>query len=89
VAKAPANYNALDTLGWALFQAGQTDRALQLLRDARLRQPANPEIRYHLGAVLAKTGRKAEAQEELEAALKGGAAFEGDADAGALLQSLK
>jgi putative PEP-CTERM system TPR-repeat lipoprotein len=89
VAKAPANYNAIDTLGWALFQAGQTDRALQLLRDARLRQPASPEIRYHLAAVLAKTGRQTEAREELEAALKGGAGFDGGADASKLLQNLK
>lgn len=89
VAKAPANYNAIDTLGWALFQSGQTDRALQLLRDARLRQPASPEIRYHLAAVLAKTGRNNEAREELEAALKTGQKFDGLADAQALLMTLK
>lgn len=89
VAKAPTNYNAIDTLGWALFQAGQTDRALQLLRDARLRQPASPEIRYHLAAVLAKTGRNNEAREELEAALKGGPVFDGSKQASQLLQSLK
>lgn len=89
VAKAPTNVNAIDTLGWALFQAGQTDRALQLLRDARLRQPASQEIRYHLAAVLVKTGRKVEAREELEAALKGGSAFDGGTEASQLLQSLK
>ncbi len=53
----------IDTLGWALFQNGQTERALQLLRDARLRQPGNPDIRYHLAAVLAHTGRKTEARD--------------------------
>ena len=89
VAKAPANYNAIDTLGWALFQAGQTDRALQLLRDARLRQPASAEIRYHLAAVLAKTGRTSEAREELEAALKSGQKFGELAAAEALLKTLK
>lgn len=89
VAKAPNNPNAIDTLGWVLFQAGQTDRGLQLLRDARLRQPANPEIRYHLAVALSKAGRKTEAREELEAALKGGQAFEGAAEATALLKSLK
>jgi len=88
VAKNPANYNAIDTLGWALFQGGQTDRALQLLRDARLRQPGSAEIRYHLATVLAQTGRKTEAREELEAALKLGQNFAGKADAQALLKTL-
>lgn len=89
VAKNPANYDAIDTLGWALFQAGQTDRALQLLRDARLRQPGSADIRYHLGAVLAKTGRNTEAREELEAALKTNASFEGADQARELLKTLK
>jgi len=88
VAKAPANYNAIDTLGWALFQAGQIDRALQLLRDARLRQPTSPEIRYHLAAVLAKIGRNNEAREELEAALKYDQGFDGAKEAQALLKTL-
>lgn len=88
VAKNPGNYNAIDTLGWALHQGGQTDRALQLLRDARLRQPNSAEIRYHLGAVLAATGRRSEAREELEAALKLGQDFDGKAQAQALLKTL-
>ena len=88
VAKNPANYNAIDTLGWALFQGGQADRALQLLRDARLRQPGSAEIRYHLAAVLAQTGRKTEAREELDAALKLGQDFAAKADAQALLKTL-
>jgi len=89
VAKFPGNANAIDTLGWALFQAGQTDRALQLLRDARLRDPTHPEIRFHLATVLAQTGRKTEAREELESALKGGQNFESGAEAAALLKTLK
>lgn len=88
VAKSPGNPNALDTLGWLLFQAGQYDRALLLLRDARLRQPENPEIRYHLAAILVRTGRKSEAREELEAAMKSGQAFEGEDKAAALLKGL-
>jgi len=89
VAKYPGNVNAIDTLGWALFQGGQTDKALQLLRDARLRDPSHPEIRFHLATVLAQTGRKTEAREELETALKGGQNFESGAEAAALLKSLK
>jgi putative PEP-CTERM system TPR-repeat lipoprotein len=89
VAKFPGNANAIDTLGWALYLGGQTDKALQLLRDARLRDPAHPEIRFHLATVLAQTGRKTEAREELEAALKGGQNFESGAEAAALLKTLK
>nr|WP_326532167.1 XrtA/PEP-CTERM system TPR-repeat protein PrsT [Rhodoferax sp.] len=89
VAKFPGNANAIDTLGWALYQGGQTDKALQLLRDARLRDPAHPEIRFHLATVLAQTGRKTEAREELEAAMRGGQNFESAAEAAALMKTLK
>ncbi len=89
VAASPGNALVIDTLGWALFQANDIDRALLMLRDARLRDPGNPEIRYHLAAVLARTGRKGEARDELEAALKSGSAFESASDAERLLRSLK
>jgi putative PEP-CTERM system TPR-repeat lipoprotein len=71
----PRNAALLDTAGWANHRAGKAERALQLLRDARLRAPDNPDIRYHLAAVLAQAGRKGEAREELDAALRGGATF--------------
>lgn len=89
VARFPGNANAIDTLGWALYLGGQTDKALQLLRDARLRDPTHPEIRFHLATVLARTGRITEAREELEAALKGGRSFESAGEAAILLKSLK
>ena len=50
--------------------------------------PANSEIRYHLAVVLAQTGLKKEARDELDIALKSGIAFEGSADASALRKSL-
>ncbi len=87
--KQPGNPLIIDTHGWALYQLGQNDKALQLLRDARLRQPTNPDIRYHLAAVLARLGRKAEARDELEAALKGGNTFSSAAEADKLLRTLK
>jgi putative PEP-CTERM system TPR-repeat lipoprotein len=89
LASAPGNALIIDTLGWALFNNGQSERALQLLRDARLRQPANPEIRYHLATVLAQTGRKNEAKDELRAALKDRPDFEARAEAEKLLASLE
>lgn len=84
----PRNPVLLDTAGWASHRAGKADRALQLLRDARLRAPDNPDIRYHLAAVLAQAGRKAEAREELNAALRGEATFATAADAKQLLSTL-
>ena len=89
LARDPKNPNVIDTLGWALFQFGQTDRSLQLLRDARLRDPTNALMRYHLAVVLAQIGRKNEAKDELELALKGGRTFENASDAEALLKTLK
>lgn len=88
VSQNPNSASAIDTLGWILHRKGQTDRALQLLRDARLREPGNPEIRYHLAVALAKVGRKVEARAELEDALKYGANFEDFSNATALLKSL-
>ena len=68
-----------------LFQQGQTDQALPLLRDARLRAPDNPEIRYHLAKVLFATGRQAEAREEAREALRISPRFDGAEDAQRLL----
>lgn len=88
LAAAPSNALVIDTAGWVLFRNGNTDRALQLLRDARLRRPGEPTIRYHLAAVLAKTGRTAEAKAEVQAALAAAPRFEGSEEAQSLLQSL-
>lgn len=85
----PGNVTVIDTVGWMAFQAGQVDRSVQLLRDARLRSPSSSEIRYHLAVALVKTGRKTEAREELEAALRNKSGFDGREDAEALLRTLK
>lgn len=82
---APQNPLVIDTLGWVLFQQGQTEQALPLLRDARLRAPGNPEIRYHLAKVLHATGRTAEAREEAREALRISPRFDGAEDAQRLL----
>lgn len=84
----PRNPAVIDTAGWAYHLSGNGDRALQLLRDARLREPNSPDIRYHLAAALAKAGRKAEAREELDAALRN-TAFDSHKEAQALSQTLR
>ena len=66
---APNNPAFADTLGWILVQTGQLEGGLRFLREARLRSPDDPEIRFHLAFALAKLGRKTEAREEMSAAL--------------------
>jgi cellulose synthase operon protein C len=85
----PGAPHIIGTTGWAAFKAGQNDRALQLLRDARLRAPGNPDTRYFLGAVLASVGRQAEARDELQGALQAAPEFAHAAAAKALLQTLR
>jgi cellulose synthase operon protein C len=88
LAQSPSSAITTDTLGWALLQNGQIEKALKVLKDAKLRDPASSEIRYHLAAALAQAGSKKEAREELDLALKSGRSFEGVAEAAALRKSL-
>lgn len=88
LAAAPKNPLVQDTVGWVLFRNGKPEQALQLLRDARLRRPNVPTIRFHLAAVLAHTGRADEARQELRAALDIAPQFEGSEEARKLLKSL-
>jgi putative PEP-CTERM system TPR-repeat lipoprotein len=68
---APNNPAFADTLGWILVQKGDIDLGVRYLREARLRSPDSGDIRFHLAWALTKAGRKAEAKEELAAALTG------------------
>ena len=66
---APQNTALADGYGWMLVEKGDVDAGVRVLREARLRDPANPGLRWHLAAGLAKAGRKTEARDELQAAL--------------------
>ena len=85
---APRSGMVADTLAWILFEQGETERSLGILRQAVALAPSEPEIRYHLAAALAKSGDKAAARAELETALKGDGDFAWQADARKLLESL-
>jgi cellulose synthase operon protein C len=84
----PGAAHIMGTLGWAAHKAGQNDRALQYLRDARLRSPDSAETRYYLGATLAAMGRTSEAKTELAAAAQSSRPFAGQKEAQALLKTL-
>ena len=85
---APQDAAIQDTLGWLLVGAGQAESGLRHLREARLRAPQNPNIRYHLAAALAQIGRKDEARAELTEALNAATAFDEQEAARALQQEL-
>ncbi len=74
---APEDPLVNDTTGWLLVNAGQAEEGLAYLRSASARMAENPEIRFHLATCLHRLGRQAEAQKELEKALRSGEEFEG------------
>lgn len=67
--KAPGSAVVADTLGWLASHQGDLERAVTLIRQAVGMNPDDPTIRYHLGAVLAKAGKKEDAVKELRRAL--------------------
>jgi putative PEP-CTERM system TPR-repeat lipoprotein len=77
-----------DTYGWALYKAGQTDKAVEILGQAVKGLPENTEVQYHYAAALAKAGRKEEATRAVKKALGGTMPAEIRADAQKLLVDL-
>jgi tetratricopeptide (TPR) repeat protein len=45
----PYDPHVEDTLGWVLFKRGDYARSLSMLEESADREPADPEIQYHLG----------------------------------------
>jgi putative PEP-CTERM system TPR-repeat lipoprotein len=78
-----------DTYGWALFKAGQTERAVELLAEAATGMPNNAEVQYHYAAALAKAGRNEQALQAVQKALAGPLPPSLRADATRLLDDLK
>lgn len=57
----PEDGNIQDSLGWAQFQQGQYEQALENLEQAVAKEPANAEINDHLGDAYWAVGRQREA----------------------------
>jgi len=66
----PNSSTVSDTLGWIYCRRQLYDSAVPLLQEAVRDEPKNGEYRFHLAASLLGAGRKQQAQEELNAALK-------------------
>ena len=77
-----------DTLGWNLYLAGDLDRAQRLLEEAVSGPETEPGTRYHLAQVYARRGKRAEARQQLEIALRT-PVFTDAAEARKLLDSLR
>lgn len=65
-----SNHALLDTLGWIHARKGNYEKALSRLREAYVLNSSDPEVRYHLGYVLARLNRIDEARTELRIATK-------------------
>jgi tetratricopeptide (TPR) repeat protein len=69
LAEEPFNGAYMDSLGWALFKQNNLEEAEAYLRKAVDRNRHDPTIHDHLGDVLAKAGRAAQAAAEWEKSL--------------------
>lgn len=79
----------LNTRGWVKFKRGEYQESLPLLRQAVEKSPESPVMRYHLAMAQLRTGDKAAARENLEAALKSGNTFMGAKEAQSALEEIK
>jgi Flp pilus assembly protein TadD len=85
---APMNPAATDAYGWALYQLGKTDLAVQLFQKAVAIAPADATLHWHLGQALGDLDRDGEAAAQIRAALAD-PAFTDRTAATAALKTLK
>jgi cellulose synthase operon protein C len=88
-ANAPDAPSVADTLGWMLFERGETARALDLLEAAAIGDPKTPEIQYHLAAALIRSGKTDRGADMLRSVLASAGAFGERAEAEELLRSVR
>jgi putative PEP-CTERM system TPR-repeat lipoprotein len=78
----------MDTYAWILVEKGDTQRGIELLRQALSLSPDAAEIHWHLAYALHKAGDKSRARQELERLLDSGLTFPEATQARSLLQQL-
>jgi tetratricopeptide (TPR) repeat protein len=67
----PNNPNYLDSLGWAYYRRGDYDQAEKYTTSAAQQMPRNATVQEHMGDILAKRGRWADAVAAWTRALMG------------------
>jgi len=72
--------NVSGTLGWIYYKRQLYDSAIPLLQEAVRQQPKNADFRFELAASLQGAGKKVQAREELDVALKLNPSLERDED---------
>jgi putative PEP-CTERM system TPR-repeat lipoprotein len=85
---APNQPAIMDTLGMLLVEKGDTERGLQLLRDAIKVSPSTPALRLNLAKALIKVDQKDAARKELEELAKLGDRFKYQAEVEQLMKGL-
>jgi putative PEP-CTERM system TPR-repeat lipoprotein len=85
---APESSAVLDTYGVILFDAGETERGLTMMRQALAKSPGAHEVRMNLVQRLAKAGMKAEARKELEPLVALGDRYARASEVAALMKNL-
>ena len=65
----PSDGHITDSLGWAFYQLGMYDKAIEYLEKAAELEPANALINDHLGDAYWQGGRKNEARFQWQHAL--------------------
>jgi predicted Zn-dependent protease len=84
----PESVAVLDTYGVILFDAGETERGLTMMRQALAKAPGAHEVRMNLAQRLAKAGMKADARKELEPLVALGSDYGRAAEVAELMKNL-
>lgn len=84
----PDNGSITDTQGWILFNAEETERAVDLLRQTVKQSPDRSQIQFYLAAALAETGETSAAKSIVDEVLASGASLSSRIQARQLVKTL-